>query len=314
MTQRTDERIRMTSEEVLALRRQWLEFGNVEARDEILSAHERLVHGVIRRLPGTWRQDYYDLYQEGTIGLIRAIEMFRAGGQHFPTYAKIHVRGRMTRWKMRMEGPWHIPGSMMHVWVGYGAKCAELLRAGIHPNFERVADIFGCSTEEVRQTIGRRDPHFIISYDRAASETGAIAIAEMIADENAEVVDDAAISAADCSIIGSFVSISPSLRSNQSKRELRELAKTHLSRRDIDVIVRHHGYGQTLNEIGIHYGVTRERIRQIEARALDIIRRRILCIREGGEPSETSADKAIAQALLTLSKTRAIDDSSCDAA
>lgn len=223
-----------------------------EAAECLLLHNQRLVHSVANRYPQTG-MSYDDLVQHGMIGLIRAVELFDPGqGNKFSTYAVGWIRqsiGRGIANEARLiRLPVHMVEKLNKVW----AVRARLIVGGETPSLYRLAQACELSEKQVVECL-RLGPPDLPSLDMKTGD-GEATLADVL---------DMADPELDPSHQVEYLLL---------QEQLSAVLDT-LSEREAGVISRRFGLAtgepMTLDEIGNVYGVTRERIRQIESRTLD---------------------------------------------
>ncbi len=233
----------------------------VRAAGGDVRARELLVEGLLSRLLGLARRfrrsgvDVADLMQEGFLAVFDALQRFDpARGTPFWSYAAPWVHGAMHRLAQDHSRALRLPPRALSDLSRLKMAVAELSESGSEVSIPRAARRCGLDVGRAFALAAAGRP--VRSLDEPVTdEHGAASLVDVLPDPRAEAEYDAVVESA-------------------SRPELRTLLGS-LTARERDIVARRHGVGrgrQTLDEIARDLGVTRERVRQLEARAVAKLR------------------------------------------
>ena len=240
----------LTAEEEIALAKR-IRRGDKEAREHMIKANLRLVVKIAREYEGLGLP-LLDLINEGNIGLMKAVDRFDTKrGAKFSTYASLWIkqtiRRALTNLAKTIRLPVHVMDKLSRIRKSE-TKLHEVLDR--EPTDDEIADDSGLDARRVRRY--REAARAPVSLDSPLDDDGSASVSDLVADAKAAAPFEQLV--------------------NSTDNEMVQAALRTLDERESKILAMRFGLGddqpRTLEELGEHFGITRERIRQIQEQAL----------------------------------------------
>lgn len=230
--------------------------GDKKARVDLINSNLRLVVSIAKKYNKNTSMSFLDLIQEGNLGLMKAVDKYDiAQGYRFSTYATWWIRQSISRAIINQSSTIRIPAHMTDITKKVSKSSQKLqIELGREPTEEEIAEDLGVPVEKVKDVFHlARSP---LSLDNTIGDDEESCVGDLIADNNAINPNDA-IEAED-------------------KKDAIEKVLNTLTPKEKEIIILRFGLkdgrSHTLEEVGQTFDVTKERIRQIEDKALRKLR------------------------------------------
>ncbi len=232
-----------------------IEKGDLAAKSRLIEANLRLVVSIAKKYFNRGMH-FLDLIQEGNMGLMRAVDKYDyKRGFKFSTYATWWIRQAVTRAIADQARTIRIPVHMVEIINKYLRMQRKLLRKlGREPTYNEIAELLGVTADRVREI--KKLAQGTISLDTPIGEGDDAHLSDFVKDVKTEAPSEAA----------DFAMLQNNLNAvlGTLKERERKIIKLRFGLHD--------GLPRTLEEVGREFDLTRERIRQIEAKALAKLR------------------------------------------
>ena len=246
----------LTAEQEQDLGKRLIE-GDTKARERLIESNLRLVVSIAKKYNGkSSRMNLLDLIQEGNIGLTKAVDKWDYSmGYRFSTYATYWIKQSITEALKKYSRAVRLPAHIITKLSAMNKVINELfIELGREPKIKEIAERMNETEAEVKKLYSViKEP---VSIDQRINEEDEATIGDLVADDSVESpIED--------------------IFQEEVCKTVKEILST-LDEREADIIARRFGIGnhkvQTLEDIGRDYGLSKERIRQIEEKAMRKLR------------------------------------------
>lgn len=242
---------RFARREITLAERETLERQAALARERMIRSNLRLVVNIAKNYSNRG-MPLADLIEEGNLGLLRAVEGFDPTvGSRFSTYASWWIKQAIKRALINAVQPVHIPAYMVEMVARWKQVHNQLQdELGRAPNIQEIAERMQMPEQKVRMI--RRAVRAFSAPTQAAPSDSGMGLSEILEDDKAKSPEEAVLTAGEAELLQRLVN--------------------RLDDREATILKLRYGLGDeepmTLKNIGVKIGLTRERVRQIEAEAL----------------------------------------------
>ena len=230
--------------------------GEARARNKLIESNLRLVVSIAKSYLHRTKIPFLDLIQEGNIGLMKAVDKWDyTMGYKFSTYATYWIKQSISKLIVEQSRAIRVPVNVIEQLSKLSKITNELYQIfKRQPTTAEIAEKMGLEEAKVKELQSIvKDP---ISIDQSINEEDDATIGDLVADDSIE-------------------SPIESIHQEEVSKKIKDVLST-LDAREADIIARRYGLGshkaQTLEEVGKDYGLTKERIRQIEEKAMRKLR------------------------------------------
>lgn len=231
--------------------------GDKKAEETLVESNLRLVVSIAKRY--TYKAEYLDLISSGNIGLLNAIRHFDASkGTKLSTYATWWIKQAISRMIADCGSTIRLPAYAVQIVGNLNAYISKFTEEnGREPSISEIAENFTITDETAEAILKIKNGCASLDIPVASDESGLTTQGEMIADDKVCVEED--------------------VMNKLMREDLVNVLSDVLTEKEADVMLLRYGMGDdgeqhTLEEIGVAYGVSRERIRQIEKKAFAKLR------------------------------------------